>query len=129
MVPSITPTASRTNSPSFQWLVAVVAISRGPCPRVEEGADPRLGASVAERRGLSPRDDPARPAVQHDAVPDDREDAPQLVRDDDRRHAEAGIQGRDEVVELGGGHRIEADRKSTRLNSSHLGISYAVFCL
>src|SRR5205814_6428121 len=27
----------------------------------------------------------------------------------------------------GGGIRI--DRKSTRLNSSHLGISYAVFCL
>src|SRR5262245_64700836 len=25
-------------------------------------------------------------------------------------------------------HRVE-DRKSTRLNSSHLGISYAVFCL
>src|SRR5258705_3879043 len=24
---------------------------------------------------------------------------------------------------------IQADRKSTRLNSSHLGISYAVFCL
>src|SRR5438045_6589401 len=24
---------------------------------------------------------------------------------------------------------IELDRKSTRLNSSHLGISYAVFCL
>src|SRR5437899_9036064 len=24
---------------------------------------------------------------------------------------------------------IEQDRKSTRLNSSHLGISYAVFCL
>src|ERR1039458_4042292 len=24
---------------------------------------------------------------------------------------------------------LEADRKSTRLNSSHLGISYAVFCL
>src|SRR5437899_4448353 len=24
---------------------------------------------------------------------------------------------------------IEPDRKSTRLNSSHLGISYAVFCL
>src|SRR5438045_6352407 len=27
------------------------------------------------------------------------------------------------------GHRMWADRKSTRLNSSHLGISYAVFCL
>src|SRR5437899_4408776 len=25
--------------------------------------------------------------------------------------------------------RSSADRKSTRLNSSHLGISYAVFCL
>src|SRR5262245_64212539 len=30
-------------------------------------------------------------------------------------------------VHRGGGRR--ADRKSTRLNSSHLGISYAVFCL
>src|SRR5947199_5848939 len=28
-----------------------------------------------------------------------------------------------------GGHGISIDRKSTRLNSSHLGISYAVFCL
>src|SRR5256885_15301118 len=29
-----------------------------------------------------------------------------------------------------GNHRVaEADRKSTRLNSSHLVISYAVFCL
>src|SRR5947199_3153287 len=27
------------------------------------------------------------------------------------------------------GRRIVGDRKSTRLNSSHLGISYAVFCL
>src|SRR5438045_6422723 len=26
-------------------------------------------------------------------------------------------------------HRLDPDRKSTRLNSSHLGISYAVFCL
>src|ERR1035438_2813504 len=31
------------------------------------------------------------------------------------------------VATLGGGRNI--DRKSTRLNSSHLGISYAVFCL
>src|SRR5205814_9965699 len=27
------------------------------------------------------------------------------------------------------GNQINKDRKSTRLNSSHLGISYAVFCL
>src|ERR1039458_10631396 len=26
-------------------------------------------------------------------------------------------------------HELRGDRKSTRLNSSHLGISYAVFCL
>src|SRR5205814_8176099 len=29
----------------------------------------------------------------------------------------------------GRGDRMDRDRKSTRLNSSHLGISYAVFCL
>src|SRR5205814_8351128 len=28
---------------------------------------------------------------------------------------------------VAGDHALEADRKSTRLNSSHLGISYAVF--
>src|SRR5207253_6242629 len=31
------------------------------------------------------------------------------------------------AVQRGGGH--ELDRKSTRLNSSHVAISYAVFCL
>src|SRR5262245_54633781 len=44
------------------------------------------------------------------------------------------VHGRRRLQELGqgvDGHRIIAaeDRKSTRLNSSHLGISYAVFCL
>src|ERR1035438_2062314 len=29
---------------------------------------------------------------------------------------------------IGGGNKTYRDRKSTRLNSSHLGISYAVFC-
>src|SRR2546426_2048382 len=36
--------------------------------------------------------------------------------------------GRD-VVEARGRDVVEVDRKSTRLNSSHLVISYAVFCL
>src|SRR5262245_64842721 len=31
--------------------------------------------------------------------------------------------------EHAGGVEVHGDRKSTRLNSSHLGISYAVFCL
>src|SRR5260363_222260 len=35
-----------------------------------------------------------------------------------------------DVIVIGGGHAgCEADRKSTRLNSSHQIISYAVFCL
>src|SRR2546426_8591994 len=45
-----------------------------------------------------------------------------------------GVRLEDEVVEqefeVGVVHpQIEPDRKSTRLNSSHLVISYAVFCL
>src|SRR5262245_45796542 len=103
--------ASRTKSPSFQWFVAVVAISRGPRARIEEGPDLRIVAPVAERRGLAPGDDAARLSVDHDAVANDREDAPELVRDDDRRHAETGVQCRDEVVELGGRDRIEARRR------------------
>src|SRR5258705_4629305 len=34
-----------------------------------------------------------------------------------------------EVAAVGMQTCLNADRKSTRLNSSHLGISYAVFCL
>src|SRR2546422_8435475 len=42
----------------------------------------------------------------------------------------AGAQRRDEcVVLLLGERRVQVDRKSTRLNSSHGYISYAVFCL
>src|SRR5262245_16480225 len=35
----------------------------------------------------------------------------------------------EELMSDTGGARVDQDRKSTRLNSSHLGISYAVFCL
>src|SRR5256885_7418945 len=43
-----------------------------------------------------------------------------------QRGAEVLVQQRDEVVAVAG---ARLDRKSTRLNSSHLVISYAVFCL
>src|SRR5215472_13101336 len=33
------------------------------------------------------------------------------------------------LVQLQQPYHLQSDRKSTRLNSSHLGISYAVFCL
>src|SRR5256885_8152673 len=39
------------------------------------------------------------------------------------------IQRAVEEAELMAGCEIHSDRKSTRLNSSHLVISYAVFCL
>src|SRR5262245_64679748 len=47
------------------------------------------------------------------------------------RRPEAHGPARREVQRPDGGplHQRGEDRKSTRLNSSHLGISYAVFCL
>src|SRR3712207_8028184 len=40
------------------------------------------------------------------------------------------VAGVDGVVDVGEGLRLDPlDRKSTRLNSSHANISYAVFCL
>src|SRR3712207_8183573 len=50
-----------------------------------------------------------------------------------REHGDAGVEGGAEGrVEIGraDGHGLGSlDRKSTRLNSSHANISYAVFCL
>src|SRR2546427_7068487 len=40
-----------------------------------------------------------------------------------------GREGRDVEEELESGASLKSDRKSTRLNSSHSQISYAVFCL
>src|SRR5690606_40085373 len=37
--------------------------------------------------------------------------------------------GRPQVATAESGHALQPDRKSTRLNSSHVKISYAVFCL
>src|SRR5690625_6942956 len=45
---------------------------------------------------------------------------------------QTGIKAIDALVPIGRGQReliIGEDRKSTRLNSSHVAISYAVFCL
>src|SRR5205814_9728850 len=64
----------------------------------------------------------------HDALPISR------LHDHRRRRGEAA-RARDLHRSLAGRERddhavlVHADRKSTRLNSSHLGISYAVFCL
>src|SRR5688500_19922333 len=50
-----------------------------------------------------------------------------VVRRRQRRHRRGG--GRGDAPALAGPARPARDRKSTRLNSSHLVISYAVFCL
>src|SRR5256885_16337860 len=57
----------------------------------------------------------------HDALP--------ICAAGQRRHA--GLAAADDAVAAAAGPRaqLRADRKSTRLNSSHLVISYAVFCL
>src|SRR5690349_22698314 len=64
----------------------------------------------------------------HDALPilSDRRRIGDAVGDDDRQRVAIadGRVARDEAHELS-----ERDRKSTRLNSSHVEISYAVFCL
>src|SRR3712207_8422349 len=54
----------------------------------------------------------------HHAPDRARRDARALVVQEDGRR-----------VALGDGRVVEKDRKSTRLNSSHANISYAVFCL
>src|ERR1039458_10411992 len=45
------------------------------------------------------------------------------------RHPQSAVLGADTVVVVDQHLLEKPDRKSTRLNSSHLGISYAVFCL
>src|SRR5882724_8046191 len=94
-VPTSAAIATTTKRPSFQWLVAVVATSARPRLAVEERANARIVVRVAQRDGIAARDDPPHAALEEDAVARDREDARELVRDDDGRHAEAVIQGED----------------------------------
>src|SRR5437868_7543949 len=62
----------------------------------------------------------------HDALPIFRPDANGLVRwAGNLKQYQFGVNGTDpKNIQL-----FLADRKSTRLNSSHVSISYAVFCL
>src|SRR2546426_4553718 len=58
----------------------------------------------------------------HDALPISRSEARQSVR----KVSDALVEG---AQARSGDRQAREDRKSTRLNSSHLVISYAVFCL
>src|SRR5439155_27342491 len=74
----------------------------------------------------------------HDALPislrDELQVLDEAVAADGNHHACAGLELRDQGrrnMRRGRRHHdaVERDRKSTRLNSSHVAISYAVFCL
>src|SRR3712207_8509081 len=68
---------------------------------------------------LDPRDDPLRLEELRERRPVGGALANRLVEEDDAADELLGAVGREEHL----------DRKSTRLNSSHANISYAVFCL
>src|SRR3712207_8481615 len=55
--------------------------------------------------------------------------APGAAEDEPALDSDRLAEPLDVVDEVPGRVRLEADRKSTRLNSSHANISYAVFCL
>src|SRR5436305_14586134 len=62
----------------------------------------------------------------HDALPISFH----AVRVSQRERARIEVRARQALVEVHrGAGRLGGDRKSTRLNSSHVRISYAVFCL
>src|SRR3712207_8576214 len=75
----------------------------------------------------------------HDALPISEAPVPGAARHGHRqaRQLRRGQEGADALgrappaqgPEQPGGELAPADRKSTRLNSSHVNISYAVFCL
>src|SRR5206468_12774709 len=102
-VPSITPRPP--TSPLFPYTTLFRSALRG----FHEAPRPAVGGFEADHRPAEGGDRaPARPAV---------------VRGPDLRPEQPPVAG---VGEPDSG---DADRKSTRLNSSHDQISYAVFCL
>src|SRR3989442_15898031 len=103
-------------------------------PRGERGGEGEAEEEIVVRRRPRRPKEERRPEAQvtardlvldGDEEPDRLGEGPRRQREVDRPHAEA--QAAQDVAEP----RRErgADRKSTRLNSSHVRISYAVFCL
>src|SRR5207253_8682838 len=54
---------------------------------------------------------------------------PRLTTGSAQASSKTGASPVEELVDLGDSVLVVVDRKSTRLNSSHVAISYAVFCL
>src|SRR5690625_6906326 len=67
------------------------------------------------------------PATFADGTPIPHGQLAKLLCDGEFHRVVFGPQG--QVLDSGRTERLFTDRKSTRLNSSHVAISYAVFCL
>src|SRR3712207_7251357 len=81
----------------------------------------RSGSDAPCQRGTFPRGGPCLDARRDGGFP---------VRLTDRRRIRVGrVRAAAEAPPTGRGGNRGRDRKSTRLNSSHANISYAVFCL
>src|SRR2546422_2923019 len=93
-------------------------VAPGPRGAARGGLLPRRGGTARERRAVRVR---GRPCL----VPAARAAARSARADPPAGDGRAGGSG----VGLGPRSGEEGDRKSTRLNSSHGYISYAVFCL
>src|SRR3712207_2005602 len=89
----------------------------GSLPESSDGLRPASGARFGQARGAArPHDQPDPEDDQRD--PRQRQQRRQLLQQHQREQQRAGHLEQD-----------HQDRKSTRLNSSHANISYAVFCL
>src|SRR5690348_11407720 len=104
-------------SPAGEYLAASTA---PPAERIPSSAMTGEDTAPARLRGLAVR---GRQPLRHAQAPRVDHEAAHLLRVE-RREA-----GHDPVEAQVGLARHQEDRKSTRLNSSHPSISYAVFCL
>src|SRR3989475_9590817 len=93
------------------------AIKAGPVAGASCGSD--MAASSGRGRNAARAQRGHHPVH---AAADQHAEEPAVGAPPDRQQA-------GEVGQDGGEHAADADRKSTRLNSSHSQISYAVFCL
>src|SRR5690606_41075844 len=97
--------------------------------RAETLADPEPDRDQRTRRLATVRQRPTL-VTNAEGEADRRPIVFHLVRDPTvQDEAAAVIVERAAQPEIEGELRVEVDRKSTRLNSSHVKISYAVFCL
>src|SRR5699024_12458726 len=104
-------------SPSLPLLPPHPLSTPFPYTTLFRSAIPTGATTPPERRLMAPEADlPAQP-----------EPIGQLT--DGLREMFAGYGNRKLALMLSGGADSRTDRKSTRLNSSHVSISYAVFCL